>query len=54
MTTDLQIRNAVPADIEPIEDMIAALCAFHNDTYQRNPDAIISYSVDPQARPHSR
>ena len=41
MTTDLHIRNAVPADIELIEDMIAALCAFHNDTYQRNPNAII-------------
>ena len=41
MTTDLHIRNAVPADIELIEDMIAALCAFHDDTYQRNPNAII-------------
>ena len=41
MTTDLHIRNAVPADIELIEDMIAALCAFHDDTYQHNPNAII-------------
>ena len=41
MTTDLHIRNAVPADIELIEDMIAALSAFHDDTYQRNLNAII-------------
>ena len=49
MTTDLHIRRAVPADIELIEDMIAALCAFHNDTYQRNPDAIIRDVFGPQA-----
>ena len=49
MTTDLHIRNAVPADIELIEDMIAALCAFHNDTYKRNPDTIIRDVFGPQA-----
>ena len=49
MTTDLHIRTAVPADIELIEDMIAALCAFHNDTYQRNSDAIIRNIFGPQA-----
>ena len=49
MTIDLHIRNAVPADIELIEDMIAALCAFHNGTYQRNPDAIIRDVFGPQA-----
>jgi GNAT superfamily N-acetyltransferase len=49
MMTDLHIRNAVPADIELIEDMIAALCAFHNDTYQRNPDALIRDVFGPQA-----
>jgi len=47
--TDLHIRNAVPADIELIEDMIAALCTFQNDTYQRNPDAIIRDVFGPQA-----
>ena len=47
--TDLHIRNAVPADIELIEDMIAALCTFHNDTFQRNPDAIIRDVFGPQA-----
>ena len=49
MMTDLHIRNAVPADIELIEDMIAALCTFHNDTFQRNPDAIIRDVFGPQA-----
>jgi len=49
MMTDLHIRNAVPADIELIEGMIAALCAFHNDTYQRSPDAIIRDVFGPQA-----
>ena len=49
MMTDLHIRNAVPADIELIEDMIAALCTFQNDTYQRNPDAIIRDVFGPQA-----
>jgi len=49
MTTDLHIRNAVPADIELIEDMIAALCSFHNDTYKRNPDAIMRDIFGPQA-----
>ena len=49
MTTDLHIRKAVPADIELIEDMIAALCAFHNDTYQPNPNAIIRDIFGPQA-----
>ena len=49
MTIDLHIRNAVPADIELIEDMIAALCAFHNGTDQRNPDAIIRDVFGPQA-----
>ena len=49
MLTDLHIRNAVPADIELIEEMIAVLCAFHNDTYQRNPNAIIHDVFGPQA-----
>ena len=49
MTTDLHIRNAVPADIELIEDMIAALCAFHDHTYQRNPNAIIRDAFGTQA-----
>ena len=49
MLTDLHIRNAVPADIELIEEMIAALCACRNDTYQRNPDAIMRDVFGPQA-----
>ena len=49
MTIDLHIRNAVPADIELIEDMIAALCAFHNDTYQRNHDEIARDVFGPNA-----
>lgn len=49
MITDLHIRSAVPADIELIEDMITALCAFHNETYQRNPEVIIRDVFGPQA-----
>ena len=34
------IRNATEKDVTRIEDMIAALCEFHGETYVRNPGAI--------------